>query len=508
LSKAGKGTGLLLLALCLLFLLSNFEAGVYTTPDAYLYYGLARSVSENGEYARFDRDGDAREITVPPLYPLLLGLVGCLTGGSVLALNAVGPLLFTAAMLLLARRFGRLGWGPTAPLLGAVLVLGNHTLVHSAWGTMSDVPFLAAIGFAAALLPTDRDASPRRWLLAGLLVGTILFGTRIVGIGFLGAIGVTLLLRRRLAAAITFGLGAAAPVLAWVLWVRSAGAPSGYSHAMAFSGVGDFLGNLLGKLPWALTDLGKMILPQADRVLPWAGLWMAVGGLMLGSVLLWLVLRRPRSWLLLLVAILAGLGMALVTRFYTHQRYLYPVFLLTAFCLVRMLVDFRGRRVPGLAMAVALVVVNLAVTGLGAARSLPRQIGVWSEPAVSARRVVASGAAEHEKQSVLGMLELAERMRGERDPLVFATSGFESYAGILLPGKTAPALPYPEEAVRTRLREQARERPVWVIFHRRPDRRLDSYRPLLQDGALRPVPLKAFGAFTPAKWVEGEEESR
>lgn len=161
-----RGLALAVVSIIGFFLIVN--SAWKATPDSALYLELGESLARGGGYVF---NGEMHTY-VPPGYPVLVAAVARVFGESFLhyriLMALLGLLTALAGYLLIYRLCGP----DTAFLAGGLFAL-NHTLLHNATFTSSDVPF-ALISFVAlnAVISATEPRLRLFWtLFSGILIG-------------------------------------------------------------------------------------------------------------------------------------------------------------------------------------------------------------------------------------------------------------------------------------------------------------------------------------------------
>lgn len=359
----------------LLALTSRFPVGV--SADATVFLELATNLRQGLGLRIADEGGQLTLITHwPPLYPLGLALAGW--AGDIPSLEAarwLSAVCLSLSLWLFDRLLRRLGLGQPQRIL-SLLLLGA-SLPFGLYGeAMSEGLFLTLeLGLLAALLRALKGQEGRWLLLAGLLGGLMLL-TRYAALGLLGGAGLFWLLRagplgQRLRRGLQFGLPALLLLGLWVAYARlSDSNPTNRS------------------LLWHPVS-PRHLQALAGTLLHWLGPAWRPGGLIAGALLL----TAARSWRQLRQAYAEGAAayqlFAWMSAFYMlfllvsvslfdfHTPLdsrilapLYPLLLLLAQPLLRLLLHAPRRHAPALAGLALLLLSSLAAFSVRSAEQL------------------------------------------------------------------------------------------------------------------------------------------
>lgn len=297
--------------------------------DSVSYVVMAQVLSPWRDASEAVASAFAREAFYPPLFPLLLGLVGA--GHDLLVAHVVTALVLGASLVpayLLAGRW--LGHkGPAAAVAGALVLLPAFWI--AARGILSE-PLFCLVLLALFLALEERGAPRSMWLIAGLMCALVL--TRTAGIGMLaGYVAWVLLAGRRAAGPLRLLAPVAAAGLAYAAWIAlrpdqtadvNAGLAASWLHGVFSSpspvgAVADSIARQAGALKdaWVGAILLFWVEGQPARPLI-AG---ALGVLAIAGLVLRLLAGRPDPWM-----VLAYLGVHLAWPLYDQMtRFLFPV---------------------------------------------------------------------------------------------------------------------------------------------------------------------------------------
>jgi len=209
----------------MLFLLTMTRWGIGTSPDSIIYIGTARNlVDGKGLTVPFGREINATLTQFPPMYPIILALIGIggvdpLVGARLL--NAILYGLLIAFIGLSLRQITQNGkWTPIVGMfLGALsaVVLGIHTY---AWTE----PLFIILSFGGLAALAAYLVTPKLHLLIGAAIAIGLATlTRFVGVAVIaaGCLGVVLLQNgkflKRIRDVLIFGSLSSLPLFLWLI---------------------------------------------------------------------------------------------------------------------------------------------------------------------------------------------------------------------------------------------------------------------------------------------------
>jgi len=195
--------------------------GPGVNPDSIVYIEAAQSVlTGHGFFV------DGQPMThFPPVFPLLLAVVGSFTGGDILlATRLLSALLFGANLVLLAlavyicTRHSMLATGCVI-----LLFLSSEPIISIHSTTLSEPPFIA-FSMAGLILLSQHIVRPnlRLLVLASLMVG-VAAATRYIGITLFPSVGLALLalsnqsFGRKIRDILLFSGVACLPLVSWVI---------------------------------------------------------------------------------------------------------------------------------------------------------------------------------------------------------------------------------------------------------------------------------------------------
>ena len=209
----------------LVILAVSTRLGVGTSPDSAVYIGAADNLLKGkGLTVPFGSQLDSPMTQFPPLYSLLLSLFGLLGLPVLAAARLVNAILLVINSLLVYFALRTLtGKKALAPLVGSMLLIvsPSYLLIHQmAWSE----PFFLAL-LLAALLVTVRylQDGQTRFLAAAAGLAGLAALTRLVGVAYIGAIAIAIVLlgpgsmQRRIGHSILFGMFAVLPLVLWLV---------------------------------------------------------------------------------------------------------------------------------------------------------------------------------------------------------------------------------------------------------------------------------------------------
>lgn len=202
------------------------DPGIGWGEDDAQYLSLARDLTHFSYHERWDIAAPFHA-RYPPVFPLLLALVGLPTGWNVQVMLFFTAVSSAATMVIFADAIRR-KFGTQIAVLVALLLTFNLTWLLDAGVLMSEVPFKFFL--ACALWSLSREDEGTRFaVLAGASV-ILASLTRTAGLAFVGALVVYWLWQRRFRWVFVFCIASALTVGAWFAW--SAYAPDAQSHRL------------------------------------------------------------------------------------------------------------------------------------------------------------------------------------------------------------------------------------------------------------------------------------
>lgn len=290
------------------------------------YAVLAKSLETGRGYRAIDHPDQPRHAHFPPGYPLTLAAVWRLTGPSAQSAHVLSFACTIAATLGFWVWFRRLYPSGVALILGAALAL-NWTWARTGGAIQSEPLFLLLSSLV--LLAATRVAKTGRVgmaLVLGVLLGACVL-TRHVGACLALAVGLELILRKRLTATlVTLGTSAAL-ILPWVAWLAKVRRNTqvgllpqeGWARVIAGNAL-FYLRRVPDQITGPVVEIGTVFRPELQA---WATVWatLATGLVVWGWVRAW---RTPRRRLAALTP-LATFPLLLIWPFTEAGRFLIPL---------------------------------------------------------------------------------------------------------------------------------------------------------------------------------------
>lgn len=265
------------------------DSGPGVGGDATIYLTSARNLLAGNGLGWVEADGSFRLLPyTPPFYPLALSAAGLVAPDLVTAARWLNVLLFGLTVALTGWFFYRsTGRGWLAVLLAGALAASPVILGVQVWAMSESLfLFLGFSGLAALLAYLDRPRTPL--LLAAAVLCGLAFLTRYMGVAYVAAGGLALLLfgretdarfrlrldRRALVDAVSFGIVAILPILIWLVidfaitgTVSSRSAQPASAYWQRFLEMGPALEDIY--LFWLVPDSLAGRLPGPIRSLMW-----------------------------------------------------------------------------------------------------------------------------------------------------------------------------------------------------------------------------------------------
>ncbi|MFN2399281.1 MAG: glycosyltransferase family 39 protein [Gemmatimonadaceae bacterium] len=187
--------------------------GMTTGGDDAWYLLLARSIRAGG-YSDTFIVGSPVHSQYPPLYPMLLAIIGMLSGERLNAILAVAVLLSTLTLVLVFDATRRL-WSPSLALMALAVTALNPFLIAGAGQIRSETLFLA-LSMLSLWALARKPAAEHQGLAMGAALAAAL--TRTVGMTLPIALFLHWLPRRRARTLVVFCVLGALTAGGWLLW--------------------------------------------------------------------------------------------------------------------------------------------------------------------------------------------------------------------------------------------------------------------------------------------------
>ena len=208
-------------ALVAILTITPWPVGAF--QDDAMYTVLAKSLAEGRGFRFLNLPGEPNATHFPPGYPLVLALVWRLWPSfpdNIVAFKFLNA-FFLGAAASGAYVFARRRFATPVPGALAIALIGTLSIVVLlVTGVVMSEPMFLAMLFPS-LLAAERAVDTgkgRDALVAGLWLGALSM-VRTLGVFAVPALGLILLFRRQLGAAVAAGLGAALFLVPWQLWV-------------------------------------------------------------------------------------------------------------------------------------------------------------------------------------------------------------------------------------------------------------------------------------------------
>lgn len=193
--------------------------------DATIYLTSAQNFHDGRGLGLIEPDGTFRPIPyTPPLYPLILSLFAWPGVSLLMVARLLDAILFAGTICVVGYAFLRFTRSVGLSILAAFLMLVSPVLVRVFSWAMSEPLFLFT-GFLGLFLAVEFTENSQRKLLVGAaLASGASFLARYIGVGFVGAAGLVVLLlsrqrwARRVIDTAIFGAISLAPMLVWIVW--------------------------------------------------------------------------------------------------------------------------------------------------------------------------------------------------------------------------------------------------------------------------------------------------
>lgn len=297
--------------------------GLWAQSDSAVYLAATRNLLA-GQGLQVVQPSGQVAVLMPPLYSLMLAGLGWLGFDMLDAARWLNVILAFTSILLFGwvlLRFGRTRW---LALAGAPLLALFPVMVELYSGLMTEALYLTLMLFGLGALLAYLENSSRAWLAAAALAAGLGVLTRFVGIVFLpaGVLAVLLLGRgawkRRLGDLLFFGALSVLPVAAWTVWLSLSPDPSPTLGMPAWSNPWAYLApvrNGLFHTLWSWLPFADS-LPRDTKLLRLATV---LAALLLPALAAWgarrLLGKRLRAWLGDRDARLAGLAIISIASF-------------------------------------------------------------------------------------------------------------------------------------------------------------------------------------------------
>jgi hypothetical protein len=235
--------------------------------DATVYLASAKNLLAGQGLGLIEPDGGFRLIPyTPPLYPLMLALLGAPGFDMLQVARWFSALLFGATIFLVGYSSMRFTRSAALSLIVAVTLLVSPVLLRVYSWAMSEPLFLFT-GFLGLFLALEYVHTPRRGLLVGSAIACgMSFLARYIGAGFLGAAGLIVLLLgcqrwvRRLVDTAIYAVIGLAPMGVWVV-VDFLQTSTVASRSLESSST--YLGNLRSAVPYLLKVAVSWLVPDS-----------------------------------------------------------------------------------------------------------------------------------------------------------------------------------------------------------------------------------------------------
>jgi hypothetical protein len=226
---------MVVIALAIILWLPRLSGPIDLRWDAGVYYLLGTSLATGHGYRILSEPGAPEALQYPPLLPAVVALYERALGSTDPAIvgswlrksYAALYLAFALVVLALARRYLRTGFAVIAVALSLLQV---NTLFCSDL-LFTELPF-ALVSVVFVLVAVDGPLESRPWLqeVTSFALAAVGFLLRTAGIALLGAWVLEALARRHWRLALTRGLLALLPILAWQAHVARVRGSYEYAH--------------------------------------------------------------------------------------------------------------------------------------------------------------------------------------------------------------------------------------------------------------------------------------
>lgn len=175
---------------------------VYLGGDNADYYVLARSIEMGEGYRNVSSLEAPPNNHFPPGYPFIMATLMKFGMTEITTLTAMNGLFFWAALMLLFVVFKRWTGDRELSAVAVLLCILNANLLQFATIMMSEMPYLLCMALAlfayGRYLKADDDRTRWTWVAVLIAASILMLYIRTAGIAVLGAIGLHLLLTRRI----------------------------------------------------------------------------------------------------------------------------------------------------------------------------------------------------------------------------------------------------------------------------------------------------------------------
>ncbi len=273
--------------MALIWYCTRWGAGLM--DDSFIYIVSAQNLVAGKGLSWLAGDGKLYPLThFPPLFSLTLALLDRIGIGAVSAARVVNALAFGINLVLCGFLIRRITRSRGLALLGCLLFLSSDVLIEAHAWAMSEPLFLSLYLGSVTLMLYYLERPATRWIVgAGFLLG-LSFLTRYVGIAFILAAMLTLLVapgipkRRRWKDLFTFSTISLLPVVGWVAYTLLAiGSPTDRTFAFYSITSKQVLRTFNTLLAWFIP--GRLV--NGFEII-----WLI--GMALGGLLLWLFTRK------------------------------------------------------------------------------------------------------------------------------------------------------------------------------------------------------------------------
>jgi len=220
--------GLVLVHILLVVLL--FDPKPFIGGDNAGYMILAESIETGQGYRDIYLPDAPQHTKYPPLYPVLLTIVG-LFGGGLIAFKVLSA-IFTSISVVFAYLLARTRFSWQAALAVAAPFALNPVLLYYSHWVLSEASFVALT--LVALWASERMDDSLGWLALVLVAGLLAYLTRAAGLPLLVAVLVAIGWKRAWRRLAVAGIAMAPVVVGWWLWGRIAGASDSQAYASEF----------------------------------------------------------------------------------------------------------------------------------------------------------------------------------------------------------------------------------------------------------------------------------